>query len=58
MSYAYYQQFTDDEDLFPVYELDEVDTDFCHDKDETEIEELDCFKCSDRGCNYCLGVDW
>lgn len=58
MSYAYYQQFTDDEDLFHIYESNEDDTNFFCDEDDTELNQIDCIRCSDRGCNHCLGVEW
>ena len=59
MSYQYYQQFTDDEDLFPRshYEAEE-DFDIDEPEEDQESDEDDYNCCGGRGCNSCLGVDW
>lgn len=55
----YYDQFRDDEDLFPNLHSDDHDDDGNDDHDDNADEEIEesCPRCS-NGCNYCLGVDW
>lgn len=62
---AYYEQFKDDEDLFPFNsvrscadsDLDDDDFDACDDSDIDDDGDDNPCGC-DRGCNSCLGLSW
>lgn len=62
---AYYNQFRDDEDLFPHHDFN-YDEEMCDADFESsgskipddDMESFDCPGCFGRGCNSCLGLEW
>ena len=62
MSAAYWSQW-DSSELLSMHgvELNEVPItaiDWDLEDEETDEDEVECYRCNDNGCNYCLCVSW
>ncbi len=58
MSREYWDQF-DPSELNAMHGIEQdLDTDLDQDEDDTMLNQVECHRCSDTGCNYCLCVGY